>query len=360
MMTPRRARPLDLFCGCHGVFFVLLLLVWSADATAQNLRVHVSEDTVEVGDRFQLAIAAEHDFAQGATFPAIDTANAAPADSGLFFTNVALQFGDLEVLGRDLFLGQPGTSGRRIDSVVYEVTTFALDSAVVAAIPVRFSAGEDTFSVATTPQVITVASLVPPDASDIRPLAPLAEFPRPLWPWFLLALAAIALVLLLRYYLRERRNRPAEVVEVPPPPPIPPYEDAQQRFRALEQMDPTDPAQTKPFYIELADVLRTYLEKRVGVPALERTTRELVRELKQYARRGDIPEDTPTQLSAVLSLADLVKFADMKPPSKQHEHALAESRALLEEIEQAMIQRDRTRRANLVADEAAEEAPVAT
>lgn len=322
-----------------GVFVVLLLLSGTTPLLAQDLRLHISRDTVEIGDRFFISIAADHDFAQEAYFPTIDTSDTVSAPTGLPFTNARLQFGDVEVLGRELFLGRGAGGARRVDSAVYEVTTFALDSAQIAPISVRFSAGEDTFRVATAPQIITVVSLVPPETEDIRPLAPLAEFPRPIWPWFLLGLAILALLFLLHSYLRDRRNAPQEVVEAPPLPPIPPYQEAQERLRALEQMEPADPDQTKPFYIELADLLRTYLEKRVGVPALERTTRELTREMKQYARRGDVPEDIPQALNAVLSLADLVKFADMKPPSRQHERALAESRVLLDDIEEAVVHR---------------------
>ena len=61
----------------------------------------------------------------------------------------SLRFGDLEVLAeqrRDRF----DRGGARVDSVVYEVTTFALDSAFVPPIPVHLSADADTFTGCTT------------------------------------------------------------------------------------------------------------------------------------------------------------------------------------------------------------------
>jgi hypothetical protein len=256
-----------------------------------------------------------------------------------------LRFGDLEVLGRETFDGRYGGTaqpGIRIDSVVYDVTTFALDSAVVAPIPVEFTAGEDTFAVPTRRAVLPVLSLVPPDAQALKPLAPLAEFPRPLWPWLLLALAVIVLVITLLYYLRERREQQETPAAPPPPPPVPPYDEAVRRLQHLEtSLDPHEVEEVKPFFVELADVLRTYLEARVHVRALESTTREVTERLEARSARDGVPDEVPSRIYSVLALADLVKFADLKPPPAQSDEALSETRAVLDLIEQRLVQRER-------------------
>ncbi|MEX1055877.1 MAG: hypothetical protein WED81_07590, partial [Rhodothermales bacterium] len=125
-------------------------------AAAQDLAVRVSADSVTVGQRFYLSVVARHEFTADPVFPTF-------VDS--------LSFGDLEVLRlhvRDSY--REGTE--RVDSVVYEVTTFALDTARIAPIPVLFTAGEDTFSVLTPEAMIPVASIVPADTQDIRDVAP--------------------------------------------------------------------------------------------------------------------------------------------------------------------------------------------
>lgn len=329
-------------CGLRrGILLALLLAVGSVTAPAQNVRLHVLGDSVTVGDRFQVAVVAEHNFMSDAQFPNLpDTAR---TDTSAFANAPLLQFGDLEVLGRETFDGRYGGTaqpGTRIDSVVYDVTTFAIDSAVVAPIPVQFTAGEDTFSVPTRQAVIPVLSLVPPDAQGLKPLAPLAEFPRPLWPWLLLALAVLVLIATLLYYLRERREQ-QEAPAAPPPPPVPPYDEAVQRLQQLEaSLDPSDADEVKPFFVELADVVRTYLEARVHVPALECTTRELTDRLGRWNRRNGLPREVPSRVYSVLALADLVKFADMKPPTSQSDQAVAETRALLDIIEQKLTRQE--------------------
>jgi hypothetical protein len=326
------------------LLLALLLIAGGADAPAQTVRLHIVGDSVTVGDRFRIAVVAEHNFMSDAQFPALpDTVR---SDTSAFASAPLLRFGDLEVLGREAFDGRYGGTaqpGTRIDSVVYDVTTFALDSATVSPIPVQFTAGEDTFTVPTRQAVLPVLSLVPPDAQGLKPLAPLAEFPRPLWPWFLLALAVIVLIATLLYYLRERREQQETPLAPPPPPPVPPYDEAVQRLQQLESsLDPHDAKQVKPFFVELADVLRTYLEARVHVPALESTTREVTERLEARSAHDGVPDEASSRVYSVLALADLVKFADLKPPPAQSDEAVSETRAVLDLIEQGLVRQEQT------------------
>jgi hypothetical protein len=199
---------------------------------------------------------------------------------------------------------------------------------------VPFSADAETTSAASLPLFVPVTSLVPPDAQGIRDLAPLVEFPQPIWPYVLLALAVIILIATILYYLRERRKAP------PPPPPAPsepeitPYEAALARIRALSEEEALEaPERVKPFYVELSDLLRTYLEDRLGIPALERTTRELMHEMEERTVRYRLPGPAPDRIKEILTLADLVKFADYLPPADQGHHTLDETRKTIDSIE---------------------------
>lgn len=304
------------------VLFALLLLFPSA-THAQEVRAYVSADTVAVGERFTLSLVAEHNFQMTATFPPADTAE---------------PFGDLTVLSRSeaehRYLGtdRPGT---RVDSVAYEVTTFALDTARVPALTVELTSQSDTLTAASTPFTVPVRSVVPPDAQELRDLAPQAEFPRPLWPYVLLGLAALALLGLLGYYLWQRRQPEAEREAEPvPSPAVSPYESAQRRLRRLEHTtDFGDPDAVKPFYTEIADLLREYLARRLGVAAHERTTRELLHALRQHRA---LSEGAIGRIRRVLEKADLVKFADVRPAPDENRTALNETRAALDAVEEAL------------------------
>ena len=294
---------------------VLLGCVAAAGAVqAQEVRLHVSADSVTVGQRFLVSIAAEHDFAADPQFPE-------PSDS--------LAFGDLEVLrrhARDSF----ARGEMRVDSVVYEVTTFALDTAIVAPISVLFTAGEDTFSVRTPEEIVRVVSLVPAETQDVRDLAPLVEFPRPVWPYVAGAALLLLLAALIAFLVIRRRRRVPAEPPAPPPPAVPADVEALNRLQALEGMSLDSPEAAQPFYTELSDTLRHYLARRLRVNAMETTTRELMSELSQ---RQLPSSDTRTRLQDVLSLADYVKFADAVPAPERGREALGTARGIITAVE---------------------------
>ena len=293
-------------------------------AQAQQVEAYVSADSVTVGERFTLSIVATHAATEVPTFPE------PIIDDSLF--------GDLEVISqvaRESYLDD-ARPGVRVDSVVYEVATFALDTAFVPSIPVRFSADADSFLLATAPLTVGVRSLVPPDAAGIRDLAPLAEFPRPVWPYVLLALGVLIAAALLWYYLRSRKNADAPTAPVPSVPEVTPYEEALRRLQALERTELADPATVKPFYVELSELLRTYLERRLDVGALEMTTRELVTTLRAERSRAALPREVVTRTKWVLDLADLAKFADVRPEAEQGRQALSEAKTIVQSVEGAV------------------------
>lgn len=310
--------------GASGLLLpaVVLLLVLpclaALPASAQRVQARLSQDSVTVGDRFYLTIIAEHDGPVEPVFPAV-------SDSALY--------GDLEVIGRQARGG--GTAGGvRVDSVVYEVTTFALDTAFVPPIPVRFTANEDTFSVTSQPLQAHVVSLVPPEAQGVRDLAPLVEFPAPLWPWILLVAGVLLVAGLLAYRAWRKRQVPATASgPIAPARVRTPYEEAVERLERLKESDPADPETIKPYYVELSDLLRHYLARRTGINAMESTTRELVRALDT---RSALARDDVRRIRALLELADLVKFADARPPADRSRAAVDETREVVEHVERTL------------------------
>lgn len=220
-----------------------------------------------------------------------------------------------------------------MDSVAYEVTTFALDSVRVPAVPVQVVAEGDTTVASTPARTVTVVSVVGADAKGIHSVAPPAPFPHPLWPWLVVGLVALGLLAGLAY-LWWRRQRSGEVPSPAPAREVDqtPYEAATSWIRQLESYDLSDPDAVKPFYVELSNAVRVYLARELEVAALERTTREVVETLEH---RPDVPADAAARVRAVLELADLVKFADAHPSSDDHEKAIREARAALDTIEAA-------------------------
>ena len=309
---------------------MVLLFALPAETQAQRAETYLSADSVTIGERFFLSLVVEHDVTQQPVFP-----DEAIPDSLRAAGNLVL--GDLEVITRKALTTRTDVNtGARIDSVVYEVATFVLDSAYVPALPVFFTADADTFSVHAAELSIPVISLVPDDAEGIRDLAPLAEFPRSLWPWVIGALLAIALIGMLYAYQRYRANQPL-VITPAEPPPIPPFEEALERLRKLQTVDLSEQNSVKPFYIELSEALRVYLSRRLEIPAMENTTRELLHELDRCRTSKPLPPTLSENVSTVLNLADLAKFADARPPAEESLNALDKTFSTLHKVENALL-----------------------
>jgi hypothetical protein len=68
---------------------------------------------------------------------------------------------------------------------------------------------------------------------------------------------------------------------------------------------------TKQYYSEVTDVIRTYIEDRFEIRAMEQTTDEIMTSFRY--RRDLLNEKSMGNLSQILSLADLVKFAKYHP-----------------------------------------------
>ena len=312
---------------CFQLFFCgvgLTILAFLPDVCyAQTARSYILKDSVSIGERFDLVVAMDNAPASGAQFL---PSNASPEI-----------FGDLEVISRSEHTTSE-ISGTRTDSVIYEVATFAVDTAFVPALPVFIATGTDTITVASDPFMIPVRSYVPEDAQGIKDLAPLAEFPRRIWPWLLLLLALAAG----GYYYYKNRPEPVEVepepvVIAPPRPQISPYDLAMRELRKLEKShNLEDQTHIKPFYVGLSDILRTYLFGKLRVPALEMTTRETLYHLERRITGKLIPRQVSRLTRRILDVSDLVKFADMEPPPEVGEQAVSEVKTLLDIVETAM------------------------
>lgn len=222
----------------------------------------------------------------------------------------------VEVIPGDDFPGVFEVRGRRPPSVhalkdgqVEETRDFTLSvyqtgSFQVPAVAVRFrTASGDTGRVETHPVPVVVRSVMPKGMKNIRGVKSPVEIPGriPAWAWGVLAALLLAVAALV-WYLKHRKRKPR--VE-PPPPPV----DWRLELEKIAGMGLLEKGEYKRYYTLLSELTRRYLEARTGVEAMERTTFEVVRDL----RRTPAKEAHVAQVEALLSEADLVKFAKFLP-----------------------------------------------
>jgi hypothetical protein len=98
-----------------------------------------------------------------------------------------------------------------------------------------------------------------------------------------------------------------------------PHEVALDELDRIEGLHLPDTGLFKKHYTLVSDTLRLYMEKRVNVPMMERTTAEIQNGLKQadieagFVQPGVVQPGVVGQLLSILDVSDLVKFSKFSP-----------------------------------------------
>lgn len=123
--------------------------------------------------------------------------------------------------------------------------------------------------------------------------------------WILLGLIVLAAALFV-YLAYIRKGR---IPLVPAKKPVPPYELAIKQLDALKAAQLCERGEEKEFYTRLTDILRTYLDSRFGINAMEMTSTQIL-----HALNSNEETKLPRKyMSAILETADFVKFAKVRP-----------------------------------------------
>lgn len=154
------------------------------------------------------------------------------------------------------------------------------------------------------------------------------DYKEYVWWGLGLLLAIILIGLLIRYILRNRATEDSESY-------IPAYDLALKRLSELDEKQLWQQNKIKQYYIELTDIVRTYIERELKVPALESTTDELLTYLEDFNTSStslNIPKEAVDKLNKLLKEADLVKFAKFKPLANEIELRRKDTDGILTEI----------------------------
>ncbi len=139
-------------------------------------------------------------------------------------------------------------------------------------------------------------------------------------PYLLGAILAGALLFLAFYSIR-RKQKNLPLFTRPARPREPAHITALRELDRIREEKLWQKGKIKEFYSDVTGVLRTYMEERFGIPALERTTVEIITTF--LANRSLIGEKSLNHLNQMLPLADLVKFAKYQPLPDDHHMVLA-------------------------------------
>lgn len=222
----------------------------------------------------------------------------------------------------------PGAADAR-PTLVIDVQPFEIGSVDVPPVPFQVRGADGAVAEWTTTsaklEVATVlrAGEQEPKPADLAPPAELAFDRKRLAKIAAVVLGLLALGAWLGWWLKRRFGGPRAK---PLPPPIPADIRALADLEALLGAPHLAQGELRRFHIELAAILKRYLEDRFTFPAVERTTIEVERDLRRLA------VDAQAQLPAIQVLRDCdrVKFANASTTAEEGRKRASDVRAVVE------------------------------
>jgi hypothetical protein len=277
---------------------------WSVSASVDKQKVQVGEDLT-------LTLVLTH-----------------PAE-GRYVAPTGTAFGPFEVIARSEETSSPFETRLSFRLAAYHLP----EKLEIPSLEIPYQKEGKVETLRTEPMSVEVVTSLTPEVTDIHDIKPPVdlEIPR---NWSLLWRLLLALAIALVAYLIYRKLRKAPEAALAPEwiPPLPPADvEAEAALRRLAEKDLIGKGDFPGFYTELAEIMKRYAGRRFEVPYLERTTSEVMSDLKPRK----LPAGTVSELGRILEFSDLVKFAKLVPEAREAEESLALARSWIEKTRPA-------------------------
>jgi len=289
----------------HKVFFLFFVLAFvGRNAFAEGsitVDSEVDRSTILIGDVFHYSVLVTHD-----------------PDVKIQSPSLGTNLGQFEI--RDYKVLEPvKTDSQIVEQTNYTLSTFDTGEFEIPPLKIDFTTAADSTvkSIKTKPIKITVQSLNPDQAGDIRDIKPPLEPPKQYGRIILLAsiiLAALLLALFIFYYIK-RRKAGKSLIPRKEKPPRPAHEIALEALEKLVQSDLLATGKVKEYYIQLSDIVRQYIGNRYYIYAMEMTTSQLLDEM----RSEGIDDEYIEMMQEFLNNSDMVKFAKYIPTDDENQ-----------------------------------------
>lgn len=183
--------------------------------------------------------------------------------------------------------------------------------------------GSEPYEIKSDSILIQVATVAVDTSQPMKPIYEIIEAKAPWWEMWLYILGALIILLIIiglvyyyRKHIRTKTERPKKKnknEELP-------WQKAKRLLQELEREKLWESGQEKEHHTQITDVVRTYIEEVLGLDCFEKTSQEIVTDVKKtlqkrkYKKRGDVLD----LLRNIFMTADLVKFAKSKPTEDEH------------------------------------------
>ncbi|MCB9478007.1 MAG: hypothetical protein H6685_14165 [Deltaproteobacteria bacterium] len=280
------------------VWALLAAVAFAQDIGGVEIETSISNSLITVGDPIDYTITVRWDSSVVKGAPAISE-----------------NLGSLVIQDQTLDQTVEVDATHRERKQTFRVTSYKVGDYQIPPPTIRYvdTAGQN-LTARGEPVSLTVKSIAPEDAADIRDIKPPRDVPRNITPIILMFLGAVVLLTALFYGIyRWRKGRGPKDL---PSPPEPAHVTALRLLAGLDRYSLDDHESIKAFYVELSSILRDYLWGRFSLDAPRLTTRQLKIALEDAGPKGRVgllETLTRHQIFAVLDTGDLVKFAKVDP-----------------------------------------------
>ncbi len=317
---------------------VLSLLVSHFNILCQkNIPVNtsVSSDSITIGQNVDFLITVDHRQLPASSSLVLDFGkieNLAYKDDTLLYE----QYADVEIIdntGLSAFLQQKklsipisqtkldeGQWQKGINLGFYSIGAFHIPS------PSIIGENGDTIAIPTG----NILRVFPPPnfgqdstkmINDIKPIISIPSTIQDYMIWIYI-LIGLLLGIVLIWWLRKLWPTKEEQVEIiedrPVLPKTPAHITALKGLDTLKKEAIWKNGEIKKYQSDLTRIIRTYLEERFDINALEMTSSEIISKLHDEP----LIKDNAQELKEILQIADMVKFAKAKPSEEVHESFL--------------------------------------
>ncbi len=272
----------------HCIFFMDIAC---AQAPPVTIKASLNRDHVLMGEPMELKVE-------------IKTGSSLPVTK---WVNLPDSFNHLEVLSRSPVDSVTAASGT-IYRQSFTITGFDPGAWMIPALHITIN--KKVVYTDSLPVTIVPVALKDSAYHDIREIIDVPDAKTPWWYYLAGIVSLIALGALVWLWLKRNAGRSQTTPGYAHG--LSPLEEALARLRHLETERHIAKEEWKNYYTTLTDIFKTYIERKFNIPALQKTTDEVL--LFLNSRGGKLMVNGAAE---ALRISDAVKFARYCPPGEQ-------------------------------------------
>jgi hypothetical protein len=297
-----------------------LFALYAQDGGQPTITATFDRDTITIGDQFTMTLTIEKDIMQMVGPAELEQGEIAPG------VELMREF-PLDTVATD---GRRQTLAKRYLMTIWEEGRYNL-----GLIPALYADKNviDTLWARDSLRIVVRSFDIDLEKDKPYDIKPPAEVPfrfGEISGWLALGLLGLALVGVAMWLVKKYRGRLIPLLGGGDPS-LPPHVEAIRRLEALRNQKLPQNGRHKQYYSGLVDILRTYLERRFGIGAMEMTSAEILDAVNEPRRAGEVDSKRYDDLAALLTTADLVKFAKFIPDEATEDAAYYNAYYFVEE-----------------------------